>query len=97
MTPVPKAENADICPSNYHPISITPVLSKIFKRLLAKHLSTYAESNSFFPNLQFGFQKGLGACDALLTISNAVQKALDSGSWLSLTSVQPLIMLIMKL
>ena len=32
-----------------------------------------------FPNLQLGFRKGLGACDALLTISNVVQKALDSG------------------
>ena len=79
VTPVPKTGNADTCPSNYRPISITPVLSKIFERLLAKRLSTYAESNSFFPNLQFGFRKGLGACDALLTISNVVQKALDSG------------------
>ena len=79
MTPVPKAGNADTCPSNYRPISITPVLSKVFERLLAKRLSTYAESNNFFPNLQFGFRKGLGACDALLTTSNVVQKALDSG------------------
>ena len=29
--------------------------------------------------MQFGFRKRLGTCDALLTITNVVQKALDSG------------------
>ena len=33
-----------------------------------------------FPSLQFGFRKGLGTCDALLTITHTVQKALDSCS-----------------
>ena len=32
------------------------------------------------PHLQFGFRKGFGTCDALLTITNFVQKALDCGS-----------------
>ena len=59
--------------------SITPVLSKVFERLLAKRLNNFAEKRNLFPNLQFGFCKGLGTCDALLTIINFVQKALDSG------------------
>ena len=79
ISPVPKGGSASSCPSEYRPISITPVLSKVFERLLAKRLYTYAESNHIFPNLQFGFRKGLGACDALLTISNVVQRALDLG------------------
>ena len=79
ITPVPKGSGAGSCPSEYRPISITPVLSKVFERLLAKHLYAYAESNNLFPNLQLGFRKGLGTCDALLTISNTVQKALDLG------------------
>ena len=29
--------------------------------------------------MQFASRKGLGACDLLLTITNVVQKALDSG------------------
>ena len=33
----------------------------------------------FFPSLQFGFYKGLGTCDVLLTITSAVQKYLDIG------------------
>ena len=47
--------------------------------MLAKRLDNFAEKRNLFPNLQFGFRKGLGTCDALLTITNFVQKALDSG------------------
>ena len=61
------------------PLTITPVLSKVFERMLAKCLNNFAEKKNLFPNLQFGFRKGLGACDALLAITNFVQKAMDSG------------------
>ena len=80
ITPVPKSGNANSCPSDYRPITITPVLSKVFERLLAKRLNNFAAKKNLFPNLQFGFRKGLGTCDALLTITNFVQKALDCGS-----------------
>ena len=79
ITPVPKPGNANSCPSDYCPITITPVLSKVFERLLAKHLNNFAVKKNLFPHLQFGFRKGLGTCDALLTITNFVQKALDCG------------------
>ena len=79
ITPLCKCGSGSSCPSDYRPISITPILSKVFERLLAKRLNAFAESNHLFPNLQFGFRKGLGACDALLTISSTVQKSLDSG------------------
>ena len=79
ITPVPKSGSTNSCPSNYCPITITPVLSKVFKPLLAKRLNNFAEKRSLFPNLQFGFHKGLGTCDALLTITILAQKALDSG------------------
>ena len=79
ITPVPKSGSANSCPSDYRPITITPVLPKVFERLLAKRLNNFAEKRNLFPNLQFGFRKGLGTCDALLTITNFVQKALDSG------------------
>ena len=54
-------------------------MSKVFECLLAKHLNNFAEKKNLFPHLQFGFRKDLGTCDALLTITNFVQKALDCG------------------
>ena len=44
---------------------------------MAKRLNNFAEKKNLFPHRQFGFRKGLGTCDALLTITNFVQKALD--------------------
>ena len=79
ITPVPKSDSANSSPSNYRPITITPVLSKVFERFLAKHLNNFAKKRNLFPNLQLGFRKGLGTCDALLTITNFIHKALDSG------------------
>ena len=79
IAPLPKGVSASSDPSDYRPISITPVLSKIFERLLSKRLSKFVESNDMLPNLQFGFRKGRGTCDALLTISSELQKALDCG------------------
>ena len=78
ITPVSKSGSVNSYPSDYRLINITPVLSKVFERLLAKHLNNFAEKRNLFPNLQFGFRKGLGACNAL-TITNFVQKVLDSG------------------
>ena len=80
ISPMPKSGTPGSCSSDYRPISITPILSKLFERLLAKRLNNYAENNNFFPCQQFGFRKGLGACDAVLTLSDRIQKALDAGS-----------------
>ena len=79
ITPLPKGASASSDPSDYRPITITPVLSKIFEKLLYKRLSKYVENNNMLPNLQFGFRKGRGTCDALLTISSYLQRSLDCG------------------
>ena len=79
ITPLPKGASASSDPSDYRPITITPVLSKIYEKLLYKRLSKYVENNNMLPNLQFGFRKGRGTCDALLTISSYLQRSLDRG------------------
>ena len=79
ITLIRKSGSANSCPSDYRPITITPVLSEVFERLLAKRLNNFAEKRNLFPNLQFGFCKGLGTCDALLTITNFFHKSLDCG------------------
>ena len=67
--PLCKCGSGSSCPSDYRPITITPVLSKEFE-----HLNTFAEKNNLFSSLQFGFCKGLGTCDAPSTITNVVKK-----------------------
>ena len=79
VTPLSKSGSPSSIPSEYRPILITPVLSKVFECLLAKHLNAFAETNDLFSCLQFGFHKGLDTCDAFLTITSVVEKSLDTG------------------
>ena len=64
---------------NYRPISITSVLSKVFKRLVSVPLGRFMECNGVLPTTQFAYRKGLGTCDALLSVTHTLQSALESG------------------
>ena len=79
ITAIPKdGLSADV--SDYRPISITPILSKIYEKLLSRKLSRYCESEGLFPASQFSYRKGYGCVDALLSVSHVIQQALDCGS-----------------
>ena len=65
--------------SDYRPISITPVLSKFYEKLVASGLSSYLEISGILPDSQYGFRKGLGTTDTLLHASHVLQSALDHG------------------
>ena len=78
ITPIPKGTISSLV-SGYRPISITPILSKLYERLISVRLSRFMESSSLFPVHQFAYRKGLGTCDALLDIVCAGQRVLDSG------------------
>ena len=65
VTPIPKGPpSASV--AKYRPISITSVLSKVFERLVSVRLGRFMVHSGVLPTTQFGYQKGLGTCDALL-------------------------------
>ena len=53
---------------NYRPISITPVLSKVFERLIDLRFGHFFERSGVLSSHQYSYRKGLGTCDALLGI-----------------------------
>lgn len=63
----------------YRPISITPVLSKVFERLIDARLSRYLELNRILPDFQYAYRKGRGTRDALRGICCRCQSALECG------------------
>ena len=63
---------------NYRPISILPVLSKIFEKLMQKFLVDYLTSKNILSSNQFGFRKGLSTFDALNSITTDIFSALDN-------------------
>jgi hypothetical protein len=44
--------------SNYRPISILPVFSKILEKIMFKRLNSFIEKNNILSNQQFGFRQG---------------------------------------
>ena len=86
VTPVPKSPNSPFV-SDYRPISITPVLSKVYEKLVASRLGRFLENEGVLPNNQYGFRKGLGTTDALLHVSHVLQSALDRGNEAKLVQI----------
>ena len=86
VTPIPKGPLSSLV-CNYRPISITPVLSKVFERLIALRFGRFLERSGVLPSHQYLYRKRLGTCDALLDIVCAGQLKLDRGGELALVQI----------
>ena len=64
--------------SNYRPISLLPVLSKILERIIADQLMIYLESNKLLSNTQHGFRPKLSTETALLKVSDAIYSNIEN-------------------
>jgi hypothetical protein len=58
-----KGSKADV--TNYRPISVLPILAKLFEREIAKQLTIYCDKQSVIPLQQFGF-RAKSSCEAAL-------------------------------
>ena len=69
----------DMVFSNYRPVSVLPVLSKILERLMYNRLILYINRYGLLYEYQFGFQKGKSTHMALITLIDKISEALDQG------------------
>lgn len=68
-------------PSNYRPISLLPVLGKLFETLINIRLKEFIESTVKFDPNQFGFLQNSNTEAALLQTLNNLNKHLDKGDY----------------
>lgn len=66
-------------PNNYRPISLIPILSKIFEYLLKNQITDYFQTNSLINPNQFGFQQGKSTTLAINNLVENIVKGLESG------------------
>ena len=64
--------------SNYRPISLLPILSKIFEKIIFESLYSYFIKNYLLVNCQSGFIKGDACVSQLLSITHTIHKNLDA-------------------
>ena len=61
--------------NNYRPISLLPVMSKVFEKVLNHQLTNVIE-NGFIDENQFGFRRAHSTEDAIMKFADMVQKEL---------------------
>ena len=79
VTPVHK-KDAKCELTNYRPISILPVMSKVLEMIVNEQLRIYLEHNNLLCPTQYGFRKSRSTVDVLSYLSQKWQNTLDAGN-----------------
>ena len=69
VVPVPKDKDTSE-PSNYRPISLLSILSKLLERHLYKHVLKYIEATMPLVLQQWGFRQGRSTTSALIDVTH---------------------------
>jgi hypothetical protein len=67
--------------SNYRPISVLSIFSKIFEKLVYKRVYNYLEYRNILNEFQFGFRANRSTSHALLSTIENLKEFLDKGSF----------------
>ena len=62
---------------NYRPISVLPVLSKVFEKVVHKQLSEYLEKNDLLSKNQYGFRNGRSTQQAITILTDHIATNID--------------------
>lgn len=74
-----KSKGSKSDPANYRPISVLPVLARLFEKIVAKELSTYCYGNNIVPEEQYGFRSKSSCETALVAATDKWMGEVDQG------------------
>ena len=78
VIPIYNSEDRRKC-ENYRPISILPIVSKIFEKEVFRQLYGYLSSNSLLSSFQSGFRPKRSTLSALIQLCDNLFKSMDDG------------------
>lgn len=78
ITPIPKIKEP-INLNDLRPVSILPILSKVFEKIINKQLREHLILYNILPESQSGFRKGHSCTTALLGVTDDILETLDHG------------------
>lgn len=64
-------------PGNFRPVSVLPVLSKVFEKILLNQMLSHFNLNLLMHDQQFGFTKGRSTTDAGVALLRHIYSAWD--------------------
>ena len=80
VTPIFKTDDQSLV-SNYRPISVLPVFSKILERVMYNRVFTYLNDNKLLYEKQFGFKNNTSTDHAILDLVNNISKSFEQGKF----------------
>lgn len=78
ISPIPKIKSPKD-PSDFRPISILPILSKVYERLIMKQMINFLESEQLLSQYQSGFRKGHCTTTTCIKIRDDILRAMSRG------------------
>lgn len=63
---------------NLRPISVIPIISKVFEHIVKDQMIVYLDANSLIHSSQSGFRRGYSTTALLLGLTDSIRKYLDS-------------------
>ena len=76
-----KNKGSPLLCSNYRPISLLSNIDKIFEKILYERLQSFLTKNKILYPQQFGFRKSYSTSHAVLSITQKIYDALESGKY----------------
>ena len=74
-------------PANYRPLSILPILSKIFERAAVDQMVYFLETNNLLSRNQHAYRKGHSTVTSLSEVTNHIYKQMDNGYIVGMASL----------
>ena len=79
VVPAYKNDGERSDPGNYRPISLLPVISKMFESFVNDRITKHLERTGLFSDLQYGFRAFRSTADLLTVLSERIYNSLDVG------------------
>ena len=86
VTPIFKKGDKQLI-KNYRPISLLPICSKIFEKMISKNLYSYLNANNLLTKNQSGFRPGDSTTNQLLYLVNEIHQAFENPKSLEVHAV----------
>ena len=80
VIPIFKKDNSLLC-ENYRPISLLPIFSKIFEKVVYKRMYDFIDKNQLIYERQFGLRTKHPTNHALNSTTEAIKAEIDNGNY----------------
>ena len=71
---------------NYHPVSLRPVISKVYEKLVNNGIVDHLEKFNLFSDFQYGVRSSLSTADLLTVVSDRIVTTFNKSGLLELST-----------